>query len=115
MKMSTLILASLMTLTSAAAFAEGGAERSKEFYNNFSFIQEKTHGKAEQQVANSESNISRLENELETITAKMNIPEFSSDESLFLGFKNLQDQLNDEMSNWESFNEELELLLSQKD
>ena len=41
MKMSTLILASLMTLTSAAAFAEGGAERSKEFYNNFSFIQEK--------------------------------------------------------------------------
>ena len=71
--------------------------------------------KAEQQVANSESNISRLENELETITAKMNIPEFSSDESLFLGFKNLQDQLNDEMSNWESFNEELELLLSQKD
>ena len=53
MKMSTLILASLMTLTSAAAFAEGGAERSKEFYNNFSFIQEKTHGKAEQQVLNS--------------------------------------------------------------
>lgn len=53
MKMSTLILASLMTLTSAA-FAEGGAERSKEFYNNFSFIQEKTHGKAEQQVASAD-------------------------------------------------------------
>jgi len=51
MKPSILILASLMTLTSAAAFAEGGAERSKEFYNNFSFIQEKTHGKAEQQVS----------------------------------------------------------------
>ncbi|AZF15705.1 hypothetical protein [Pseudomonas sp. R3-18-08] len=47
MKLSTLMLASLMTLTSAAAFAEGGSERSKEFYNNFSFIQEKTHGKAE--------------------------------------------------------------------
>jgi len=52
MKLSTLMLASLMTLT--AAFAEGGAERSKEFYNNFSFIQEKTHGKAEQQVASAD-------------------------------------------------------------
>ncbi|WP_313043220.1 hypothetical protein [Pseudomonas sp.] len=54
MKLSTLMLASLMTMTSAAAFAEGGAERSKEFYNNFSFIQEKTHGKAEQQVASAD-------------------------------------------------------------
>ena len=39
MKLSTLMLASLMTLTSAAAFAEGGSERSNEFYNNFAFIQ----------------------------------------------------------------------------
>lgn len=48
MKVSTLVLASLMTLTSAAAFAEGGSERSKEFYNNFTFMQQKTHGTAEQ-------------------------------------------------------------------
>ncbi|MGG5242546.1 hypothetical protein ACQZ2F_23665 [Pseudomonas lurida] len=48
MKLSTLMLASLMTLTSAAAFAEGGSERSKEFYNNFTFMQQKTHGTAEQ-------------------------------------------------------------------
>jgi len=48
MKFSTLVLASLMTLTSAAAFAEGGSERSKEFYNNFTFMQQKTHGTAEQ-------------------------------------------------------------------
>lgn len=41
MKLSTLMLAGLMTLTSAAAFAEGGSERSKEFYNNFTFMQEK--------------------------------------------------------------------------
>ncbi|AZF05861.1 hypothetical protein [Pseudomonas sp. R5-89-07] len=54
MKLSTVMLATLMTLTSAAAFAEGGSERSKEFYNNFSFIQEKTHGKAEQQVASAD-------------------------------------------------------------
>ncbi|AZE94418.1 hypothetical protein C4J95_2397 [Pseudomonas orientalis] len=54
MKLSTLMLASLMTLTSAAAFAEGGSERSKEFYNNFSFIQETTHGKAEQQVVSAD-------------------------------------------------------------
>lgn len=54
MKLSTLMLASLMTMTCAAAFAEGGSERSKEFYNNFTFVQEKTHGKAEQQVASAD-------------------------------------------------------------
>lgn len=54
MKMSTLILASLMTLTSAAAFAEGGSERSKEFYQNFSFIQQQTHGAAEQRMASAD-------------------------------------------------------------
>ncbi|WP_339531288.1 hypothetical protein [Pseudomonas mucidolens] len=48
MKISTLMLAGLMSLTSAAAFAEGGSERVKEFYNNFSFIQAETHGSAEQ-------------------------------------------------------------------
>jgi hypothetical protein len=48
MKLSTLMLASLMTLTSAAAFAEGGSERSKQFYNDFTFMQQKTHGTAEQ-------------------------------------------------------------------
>ena len=48
MKLSTLMLAGLMTLTSAAAFAEGGAERSKEFYANFKFMQDKANGAAEQ-------------------------------------------------------------------
>ncbi|AZE55018.1 hypothetical protein C4K03_2863 [Pseudomonas synxantha] len=54
MKLSTLMLASLMTLTSAAAFAEGGSERSKEFYQNFSFIQEQTHGATEQRMASAD-------------------------------------------------------------
>ena len=54
MKLSTLMFASLITLTSAAAFAEGGSERSREFYNNFSFIQQTTHGKAEQQVVSAD-------------------------------------------------------------
>lgn len=54
MKRSTLMLASLITLTSAAAFAEGGSERSKEFYNNFSFIQQHTHGQAEQRTASAD-------------------------------------------------------------
>ncbi|MBN2977894.1 hypothetical protein [Pseudomonas lactucae] len=44
MKLSTLIFASLMTLTSAAAFAEGGSERSKQFYNDFAFSQQQIHG-----------------------------------------------------------------------
>ncbi|AKA86322.1 hypothetical protein C4K00_2488 [Pseudomonas synxantha] len=54
MKLSTLMFASLMTLTSAAAFAEGGSERSKEFYQNFSFIQQQTHGAAEQRMASAD-------------------------------------------------------------
>lgn len=48
MKPSILMLAGLLTLTSAAAFAEGGSERSKEFYNNFTFTQQKFHGSNEQ-------------------------------------------------------------------
>ncbi|ARB27098.1 hypothetical protein HX787_13315 [Pseudomonas tolaasii] len=44
MKLSTLMLAGLMTLTSAAAFAEGGSERSKQFYKDFTFVQQQTHG-----------------------------------------------------------------------
>ena len=48
MKPSIFMLAGLLTLTSAAAFAEGGSERSKEFYNNFTFMQQKLHGTAEQ-------------------------------------------------------------------
>ena len=51
MKLSTLMLVGLMTLTSAAAFAEGGAERSREFYANFKFMQEQSNDKAEQTAA----------------------------------------------------------------
>ncbi|MCF5052734.1 hypothetical protein GIW50_12310 [Pseudomonas syringae] len=51
MKLSTLMLASLMTLTSAAAFAEGGSERSKEFYNNFTFMQNQLHSTNERVAA----------------------------------------------------------------
>ena len=56
MKFSTLMLAGLMTLTSAAAFAEGGSERSKEFYNNFSFVQDKIHGTTEQTASTDQKN-----------------------------------------------------------
>ncbi|MBY8948189.1 MULTISPECIES: hypothetical protein [unclassified Pseudomonas] len=58
MKLSTLMLASLMTLSSAAAFAEGGSERSKEFYNNFTFMQQTTHGTTEQ-TASTDGNTSK--------------------------------------------------------
>ena len=47
MKLSTLMLAGVLGLTSAGAFAEGGAERVKEHFNNFSFIQKQTHGDAD--------------------------------------------------------------------
>lgn len=48
MKLSTLMLAGLMTLTTTAAFAEGGSERSKEFYANFKFMQDKAQDSAQQ-------------------------------------------------------------------
>ncbi len=48
MKLSTLMLAGLMTLTTTAAFAEGGSERSKEFYANFKFMQDQAQDKAQQ-------------------------------------------------------------------
>lgn len=54
MKLSTLMLAGLMTLTTTAAFAEGGSERSKEFYANFKFMQEKAKDST-QQTASSDA------------------------------------------------------------
>ena len=51
MKLSTLMLAGVLGLTSAAAFAEGGAERVKEHFDNFSFTQKQIHSDAEQTAA----------------------------------------------------------------
>ena len=48
MKLSTLMLAGLMTLTTTSAFAEGGSARSKEFYANFTFMQDKAQDSAQQ-------------------------------------------------------------------
>ncbi|MGU9856868.1 hypothetical protein [Pseudomonas sp. LF245] len=56
MKLSTLMLAGLMTLTSAAAFAEGGAERSREFYANFKLMQDQQNSKTEQTAATNVKN-----------------------------------------------------------
>lgn len=57
MKISTLILAGLMTLTSAAAFAEGGSERSKEFYANFNLMQKQAHDNTEQTASSDVKNL----------------------------------------------------------
>ncbi|TFY91396.1 hypothetical protein DYL59_05435 [Pseudomonas kairouanensis] len=48
MKLSTLMLAGLITLTSAAAFAEGGSERSNAYYANFKFMQNIANDNAKQ-------------------------------------------------------------------
>lgn len=70
--------------------------------------------KAEQQVTNSERDIARLESELESITKQMNLPEFASDDALFLNYKTTQEQLEKELSHWEMHNMELEELIAQK-
>ena len=51
MKLSTLMLASLITLGSTAAFAEGGAERAKAHYDNFTFMQNQLHSTNERVAA----------------------------------------------------------------
>ncbi|VVN89607.1 hypothetical protein [Pseudomonas fluorescens] len=47
MKLSTLILAGLMTVSSATVFAEGGAERIRQHWDNFKLSQQHVHGKAD--------------------------------------------------------------------
>jgi hypothetical protein len=46
MKLSTLILAGLMTVSSTAVFAEGGAERSAQYWANFKLSQQQIHGQS---------------------------------------------------------------------
>ncbi|AIG01406.1 Uncharacterised protein [Pseudomonas fluorescens] len=51
MKLSTLMLAGLLGLTSTAALAEGGAERVKEYFDSFSFTLKPINSDAEQTAA----------------------------------------------------------------
>lgn len=48
MKLSTLMFAGLITIASSAAFAEGGAEHLKAYYDNLHFTQKQTRGIDEQ-------------------------------------------------------------------
>ncbi|MDD2057750.1 hypothetical protein N5D52_03340 [Pseudomonas sp. GD03860] len=47
------VLTGVLALGSSAALAEGGAERSKQFWENFRLSQEQVHGKKDQAVASS--------------------------------------------------------------
>ncbi|WP_422417889.1 hypothetical protein [Pseudomonas sp. GZD-222] len=48
-------LMGVLALGSGAALAEGGAERSKQFWENFRLSQEQVHGKKDQAVATSDA------------------------------------------------------------
>ncbi|MDD2047863.1 hypothetical protein [Pseudomonas putida] len=48
-------LMGVLALGSGAALAEGGAERSKQFWEKFRLSQEQIHGKQDQAVASSEA------------------------------------------------------------
>ena len=48
------VLMAVLALGSSAALAEGGAERSRQFWENFRLSQEQIHGKKDQAVAESE-------------------------------------------------------------
>jgi hypothetical protein len=66
MKLSTVLLASLMTLTSAAAFAEGGSERSKAFYKHFNVTQSQIHGTNDRIAAADGKNVKKAKVEQTT-------------------------------------------------
>lgn len=48
-------LMGVLALGSGAALAEGGAERSKQFWENFRLSQEQVHGKKDQAVAKADA------------------------------------------------------------
>ena len=49
------VLMGVLALGSGAALAEGGAERSKQFWEKFRLSQEQIHGKQDQAVASSDA------------------------------------------------------------
>ncbi|WP_442112478.1 hypothetical protein [Pseudomonas sp. NUPR-001] len=49
------VLMGVLALGSGAALAEGGSERSKQFWEKFRLSQEQIHGKKDQAVATSEA------------------------------------------------------------
>lgn len=54
MNLSKYALIATLLLGSSAAFAEGGAERSKAFWAEFRKSQERVHGEKQQEVAQKE-------------------------------------------------------------
>ncbi|MGF6590654.1 hypothetical protein [Pseudomonas sp. 2835] len=55
MSLNKYVLMAVLALGSSAALAEGGAERSKQFWENFRLSQEQIHGKKDQAVAKSDA------------------------------------------------------------
>lgn len=51
MKTSSFILACAIAISSTAALAEGGSERVKTYYDNFSLTQDKVHNTTERTAA----------------------------------------------------------------
>ncbi|MCP3751272.1 hypothetical protein [Pseudomonas sp. SBB6] len=55
MSLNKYVLMAVLALGSSAALAEGGAERSKQFWENFRLSQEQIHGKKDQALVASDS------------------------------------------------------------
>lgn len=72
MKYSTLVATALLTLASSAAFAEGGAERAQQFYENFRLTQQQVHDSVE---ATASSNAKKINTESASKTAPAPTPE----------------------------------------
>ncbi|CAK9887822.1 MULTISPECIES: hypothetical protein [Pseudomonas] len=55
MSLNKYVLMAVLALGSSAALAEGGAERSRQFWENFRLSQEQIHGKKDQAVVKSDA------------------------------------------------------------
>lgn len=67
MKISSFIFAGVIAISSTAVFAEGGSERVKTYYDNFSLTQDKVHNTAERTaVANTKNSKSESDAQVRT-------------------------------------------------
>ncbi|WP_430809365.1 MULTISPECIES: ABC-F family ATP-binding cassette domain-containing protein [unclassified Carboxylicivirga] len=70
--------------------------------------------RAEKQVEQCETNIAELEDKMAQLTDKISQPEYAADTEIFTTFKEVENALEQEMSTWESAQEQLEELQVQK-
>lgn len=74
----------------------------------------RTIKKCEKEVADAESQIQIMENELNALSDKLQLPEFASDSAFIIQFQKFERELSQKMYEWELLSEKLESLKQQR-